>query len=73
MVQGKNGVYVEGILHTPESPPIPLRSQYQIRMGDRVFFFLLPKQDTTSDERLTQPMETENQIEQEVLTKPSLE
>lgn len=72
VVQGKNGVHVEGILHTPDSPPIPLRSQHQIRMGDRVFFFLLPKRDTT-DEAPTRPMEADNQGEQEVLTKSSLE
>lgn len=44
---GKNGVTVrnglKGILHTVASPPTELRSQDMIQMGDRSFYFLLPK------------------------------
>jgi len=48
VVQGKNGVYVEGILHTPGSAPVRLSSQNLIQMGDKSFFFLLPKSSQTA-------------------------
>ncbi|GBG62646.1 hypothetical protein CBR_g31665 [Chara braunii] len=41
-VLGKNGAYVEGVLHLPSTPPVKLGSQYQIVIGDKKFYFLLP-------------------------------
>ncbi len=43
-VLGKNGVTVEGTLHTPSSPPFVLRSQDLIQIADRSLYFLLPRQ-----------------------------
>ncbi|EIE18840.1 hypothetical protein COCSUDRAFT_45003 [Coccomyxa subellipsoidea C-169] len=43
-VLGKNGVTVEGTLHTPSSPPVVLRSQDLIQIADRSLYFLLPRQ-----------------------------
>lgn len=43
-VLGKNGVTVQGTLHTPSSPPVVLRSQDLIQIADRSFYFLLPRQ-----------------------------
>ncbi|GMH39980.1 hypothetical protein BSKO_07884 [Bryopsis sp. KO-2023] len=42
-VLGKNGVTIRGVLHTPASPPMELRSRDLIQMGDKSFYFLLPK------------------------------
>ena len=43
-VLGKNGVTVHGTLHTPSSPPVVLRSQDNIQIADRSFYFLLPSE-----------------------------
>ncbi|CAD7703127.1 unnamed protein product [Ostreobium quekettii] len=43
VVLGKNGVTVRGVLHTPSSAPLELHSQDFVSMGDRGFYFLLPK------------------------------
>lgn len=43
IVLGKNGVTVEDVLYTPESPPQPLRSQDLLVIGDKKLHFLLPK------------------------------
>ena len=44
---GKNGVTVQGTLYTPvEGQPatgIPLHSQDYIQIGDKAFYFLLPR------------------------------
>ena len=46
-VTGKNGVTVQGTLYTPvEGQPatgIPLHSQDYIQIGDKAFYFLLPR------------------------------
>lgn len=42
---GKNGVTVQGTLHTAGSPPVVLRSQDKIQIADRSFYFLLPRQE----------------------------
>ncbi|EFJ46772.1 hypothetical protein VOLCADRAFT_92922 [Volvox carteri f. nagariensis] len=48
-VLGKNGVTVESTsngtthLYTPESPPTPLRSRDLLIMGEKRFYFLLPR------------------------------
>ena len=39
---GKNGVTVNGALHTPSPTPVPLLSKDLITMGDTTFHFLLP-------------------------------
>ncbi|KAL5204282.1 hypothetical protein ABZP36_009153 [Zizania latifolia] len=41
-VLGKNGCFVEGVLHVPGSPPVKLDSQDLLQMGDAQFYFLLP-------------------------------
>ncbi|KAJ3671914.1 hypothetical protein LUZ60_007993 [Juncus effusus] len=41
-VLGKNGCYVEGVLHVPGSPPVKLDSQDLLKIGDKEFYFLLP-------------------------------
>lgn len=41
---GKNGVTVHGTLHTPSSPPVVLKSQDNIQIADRSFYFLLPSE-----------------------------
>ena len=40
---GKNGVTVNGILHTPSSAPQQLYTQDFLQVGEQKFFFLLPK------------------------------
>ncbi|GAX81600.1 hypothetical protein CEUSTIGMA_g9028.t1 [Chlamydomonas eustigma] len=42
-VMGKNGVSVNGTLYTPMSPPQPLRSQDLLSVGEKSFYFLLPR------------------------------
>lgn len=42
-VMGKNGVTVNGILHTPSSAPQQLYTQDFLQVGEQKFFFLLPK------------------------------
>ncbi|XP_047329334.1 FHA domain-containing protein FHA2-like [Impatiens glandulifera] len=41
-VLGKNGCFVEGVLHLPETPPVKLDSQDLLQIGDKEFYFLLP-------------------------------
>ena len=41
-VLGKNGVTVNGALHTPSPSAVPLLSKDLITMGDSSFHFLLP-------------------------------
>nr|Q945P0.1 RecName: Full=Transcriptional activator FHA1; AltName: Full=Protein FORKHEAD-ASSOCIATED DOMAIN 1; Short=NtFHA1 [Nicotiana tabacum]AAL05884.1 transcriptional activator FHA1 [Nicotiana tabacum] len=41
-VLGKNGCFVEGVLHLPGNPPIKLDSQDLLQIGDKEFYFLLP-------------------------------
>lgn len=41
-VLGKNGCFVEGVLHLPGTLPIKLDSQDLLRIGDKEFYFLLP-------------------------------
>jgi hypothetical protein len=43
VVQGKNGVTVNGNLFTPQSQPTTLHSQDLMQVGDRSFYFLLPR------------------------------
>ncbi|GLC40036.1 hypothetical protein PLESTB_001517700 [Pleodorina starrii] len=49
VVLGKNGVQVESCgsgathLYTPDSPPTPLRSRDLLIMGEKRFYFLLPR------------------------------
>lgn len=45
-VMGKNGVTVNGVLHTPSSAPQPLYTQDFLQVGEQKFFFLLPKGTT---------------------------
>lgn len=47
IVQGKNGVSVGGNLYTPASAPQELQSQDLLTVGDKSFYFLLPKQRGT--------------------------
>lgn len=42
-ILGKNGVTVDGTLYTPEHSPVELQSQSMLQIGDRTFYFLLPK------------------------------
>ena len=42
-VMGKNGVTVNGVLHTPSSAPQQLYTQDFLQVGEQKFFFLLPK------------------------------
>lgn len=42
-VLSKNGVTIEGTLHTPDSGPVALHSQDTITVSDQSFVFLLPK------------------------------
>ncbi|CAK9140924.1 unnamed protein product [Ilex paraguariensis] len=41
-VLGKNGCFVEGVLHLPGNPPVKLDSQGSLQIGDKEFYFLLP-------------------------------
>ncbi|CAH9132905.1 unnamed protein product [Cuscuta epithymum] len=41
-VLGKNGCFVEGVLHLPDNPPVKLDSQDLLQIGDKEFYFLLP-------------------------------
>ena len=41
-MHGKNGVTVNGALHTPSPSAVPLLSKDLITMGDSSFYFLLP-------------------------------
>lgn len=41
-VLGKNGCFVEGVLHLPGNPPVKLDSQDLLHIGDKEFYFLLP-------------------------------
>ncbi|XP_042514192.1 FHA domain-containing protein FHA2-like [Macadamia integrifolia] len=41
-VLGKNGCFVEGVLHLPGNPPVKLDSQDLLQIGDKKFYFLLP-------------------------------
>ncbi|KAL3531088.1 hypothetical protein ACH5RR_010410 [Cinchona calisaya] len=41
-VLGKNGCFVESVLHLPGSPPVKLDSQDLLQIGDKEFYFLLP-------------------------------
>ncbi|XP_051131971.1 FHA domain-containing protein FHA2 [Andrographis paniculata] len=41
-VLGKNGCFVEGVLHLPGNPPVKLDSQDLLQIGDKEFYFLLP-------------------------------
>ncbi|CAK9221739.1 unnamed protein product [Sphagnum jensenii] len=41
-VVGKNGCYVEGVLHLPGNGPVKLDSQDLLQIGDKKFYFLLP-------------------------------
>ncbi|KAJ7961578.1 FHA domain-containing protein FHA2 [Quillaja saponaria] len=42
-VLGKNGCLVKGVLHLPSNTPIKLNSQDLIQIGDKQFYFLLPR------------------------------
>ena len=48
-VMGKNGVTVNGTLHTPSAAAVRLRSRDLITMGDSSFHFLLPCKVTRYD------------------------
>ncbi|KAA8550601.1 hypothetical protein F0562_002285 [Nyssa sinensis] len=41
-VLGKNGCFVEGVLHLPGNPLVKLDSQDLLQIGDKEFYFLLP-------------------------------
>ncbi|KAM7496237.1 hypothetical protein LguiA_020651 [Lonicera macranthoides] len=41
-VLGKNGCFVEGVLHLPGNVPVKLDSQDLLQIGDKEFYFLLP-------------------------------
>lgn len=41
-VLGKNGCFVEGVLHLPGNSPVKLDSQDLLQIGDKEFYFLLP-------------------------------
>ncbi|KAF8394038.1 hypothetical protein HHK36_020240 [Tetracentron sinense] len=41
-VIGKNGCFVEGVLHLPGNSPVKLDSQDLLQIGDKKFYFLLP-------------------------------
>ncbi|KAK3007551.1 hypothetical protein RJ639_014556, partial [Escallonia herrerae] len=41
-ILGKNGCFVEGVLHLPNNPPVKLDSQDLLQIGDKEFYFLLP-------------------------------
>lgn len=41
-VLGKNGCYVEGVLHYPGTSPVKLDSQDLLQIGEKRFYFLLP-------------------------------
>ncbi|KAJ8558263.1 hypothetical protein K7X08_005029 [Anisodus acutangulus] len=41
-VLGKNGCFVEGVLHLPGNLPVKLDSQDLLQIGDKEFYFLLP-------------------------------
>ncbi|XP_052170545.1 FHA domain-containing protein FHA2 [Diospyros lotus] len=41
-VFGKNGCFVEGVLHLPGNAPVKLDSQDLLQIGDKEFYFLLP-------------------------------
>lgn len=41
-VLGKNGCYVEGVLHYPGNTPVKLDSQDLLQIGEKRFYFLLP-------------------------------
>ncbi|PHT38119.1 FHA domain-containing protein FHA2 [Capsicum baccatum] len=41
-VLGKNGCFVEGVLHLPGNAPVKLDSQDLLQIGDKEFYFLLP-------------------------------
>lgn len=41
-ILGKNGCFVEGVLHLPGTPPVKLDSQDLLQIGDKEFYFLLP-------------------------------
>ncbi|OIW21054.1 hypothetical protein TanjilG_28403 [Lupinus angustifolius] len=41
-VLGKNGCFVQGMLHLPGNPMVQLNSQDLIQIGDIKFYFLLP-------------------------------
>ncbi|RRT70904.1 hypothetical protein B296_00008102, partial [Ensete ventricosum] len=41
-VLGKNGCFVEGVLHAPGAPPVELDSQDLLQIGEKRFYFLLP-------------------------------
>ncbi|XAR58745.1 hypothetical protein NMG60_11014268 [Bertholletia excelsa] len=41
-VLGKNGCFVEGVLHLPGHAPVKLDSQDLLQIGDKEFYFLLP-------------------------------
>lgn len=42
-VMGKNGVTVNGVLHTPNSGPQQLYTQDFLQVGEHKFYFLLPR------------------------------
>eukprot|EP00736_Rhodelphis_marinus_P006623 Rmarinus@m.3733 len=52
---GKNGIHVNGKPVMPETGPVQLTSQSEIRIGDRLFFFLLP---VTSNDKKLPPKKT---------------
>ncbi|KAG0489403.1 hypothetical protein HPP92_008214 [Vanilla planifolia] len=41
-VLGKNGCFVEGVLHVPGTAPVKLDSQDLLQIGEKKFYFLLP-------------------------------
>ncbi|RZS18937.1 hypothetical protein BHM03_00051262 [Ensete ventricosum] len=41
-VLGKNGCFVEGVLHAPGAPPVELDSRDLLQIGEKRFYFLLP-------------------------------
>uniref|UniRef100_A0A061QN52 Forkhead-associated domain-containing family protein n=1 Tax=Tetraselmis sp. GSL018 TaxID=582737 RepID=A0A061QN52_9CHLO len=47
-VLGKNGVTVGGVLYTPSSDPLALKSKDLLQIGDTSFFFLLPSSSSQS-------------------------
>ncbi|KAK9918354.1 hypothetical protein WJX75_003459 [Coccomyxa subellipsoidea] len=54
-VLGKNGVTVQGTLHTHTSPPVVLRSQDLIQIADRSLYFLLPRQQQWASPQQPEP------------------
>ncbi|KAF3334362.1 FHA domain-containing protein FHA2 [Carex littledalei] len=63
-VLGKNGCYVEGVLHVPGSQPVKLDSKDLLQIGDLQFYFLLPTR-SIFDPRLIPRLGTSSHVTEE--------